>query len=146
MKKIFLLLLLSFSFSAPSVFAATPKKSTILPLDLKESKLNFGGRAIPLKEGQFEIKKGTIVGGKVSVDLQPLFPNLIIFTLKKFTELKTFAPGMPNAVVQGTLVVEGKSYPVNSKCFYKPTDTGFEADGSVKNGQFKVELHVVAKK
>ncbi len=154
---------------------------------------------VSFKEGSFDFKQEGLVSGKVVIDLttikntdltdadynKKLVDHLLsedffdaakhptaTFTIKKFTELHTFAPGMPNGIAKGALTIRGVTRPHTAKLFYYPKDGGFEVKGKIEidrtqfglkynskkffsakklgdkliNDKFEVDLNIVAKK
>jgi polyisoprenoid-binding protein YceI len=153
MKNFLKMTLLLSAISMPLAGAA-PIKFT---LDAKKSSVKWSGTfthapvtaSVKFKSGQFLVKNALVASGSAVVDMNslvsdsgmdaqfkgPLFLNVAKYPtselkLTEFTELKTFAPGGPNARMKGTVTFRGETHPVEGDFTLTQDKNGFHAKGS----------------
>lgn len=157
---------LALSFNA----VAADKKAKAVPavtykLDTEASKALWTGKkvagshngAVKFKEGNFEMKSGSMTGSVV-VDLDTItctdltdaeynkklvghlksedFFNVAkyptaTFKIKSSTEMHPITAGQPNLVLKGDLTVRGITKPSEVSVVFTPSETGFEAKGKL---------------
>jgi polyisoprenoid-binding protein YceI len=149
------------TFFAHSAEAGSP----VYRLDLAKSQVSWKGKFMgaavaasgKFKSGSFVIKNKTIQSATVIADMNslqsdsgmdaqfkgPLMLNVAKyptaeFKLKTFTELKSFAPGGPNARVTGTVVLRGQAHGVTAEFVMVPDKNGFHATGSFETSYGKM--------
>jgi polyisoprenoid-binding protein YceI len=146
---------LFFSFAFAPVVDAAPVK---LKLDLKKSGVKWSGKfmgapvqgEIKFKSGEFfmnhGMQKGRLVADMTSLhsdsgmDAQFKGPMLLnvgqyptaVLVITEYQEIKSFAPGGPNARINGTVTFRGKSHPVQQDFVFKSDQKGFHVVGTFK--------------
>jgi polyisoprenoid-binding protein YceI len=141
-------------FFAQFVHAAPIK----LTLDLKKSGVKWSGKfmgapvtaTMKFKSGEFlmnhGMQKGKLVADMTSLhsdsgmDEQFKSPMLLNvdhyptaeLVITQYQEIKSFAPGGPNARVNGTVTFRGKSHPVQQDFVFNSDQKGFHVVGTFK--------------
>ncbi len=154
------------TLSLPAL-AVKPAPMNTLKLDTKQSKAVWTGKKVSgfhtgfvlFKDGTFQMKKGVLASGTVTVDMTsitcedlkddpeskaklekhlkgPDFFNIekyptAQFKIKSFEMMQTFAPGGPNGIARGDLTVRGVTQPAEVRVIYTPSDIGFTAKGKL---------------